>query len=83
MCGKVSLCGEVLDWSQEKHFVIEVLDWNSFVREISFLAELDHPHIIKLIEFFDEQDCMYLVLDLCEGPDLIDKINDVCSDHGY
>jgi len=43
--------------------------------EIAALLALDHPHIVRLVEYFDEDQYLYLVFELCEGPDLLDMIN--------
>lgn len=34
---------------------------------------MDHPNIIKLIEVYNSTDDIYIVEELCEGPDLIAK----------
>jgi len=46
----------------------------SFRNELAALLSLDHPHIVKLVEFFDEEKYLFLVFELCEGPDLFDRI---------
>jgi len=38
------------------------------------LRNLDHPHIIKLFESFEDQRNIYLVMELCEGGELFDRI---------
>lgn len=38
------------------------------------MRELDHPNIIKLFEFFEDDRYVYLVMELCEGGELFDKI---------
>jgi len=43
--------------------------------EIAALLALDHPHIVRLVEYFDEDQYLYLVFELCTGPDLLDRIN--------
>ena len=40
------------------------------------MRNLDHPHIIKLYETFEDRKNIYLVMELCEGGDLFDKIVD-------
>jgi calcium-dependent protein kinase len=43
--------------------------------EVAALLALDHPHIVKLVEYFDQEDeYLYLVFELCAGPDLFDYI---------
>lgn len=42
--------------------------------EVAILASLSHPHIVPLIDFFDEKDCYFLVMELMSGGDLFDRI---------
>lgn len=43
--------------------------------ELAALLQMDHPHIVKLVEFYDEEDTyLYLVFELCAGPDLWEYI---------
>lgn len=44
--------------------------------------ELDHPHIVKLVEYFDNDEEVILIFELCEGPDLFDRIVDVITNQG-
>jgi len=37
---------------------------------------MDHPHILKVYEYFEEEDCYHLVTELCEGGDMFDYITD-------
>lgn len=43
-------------------------------REIGVMRKLDHPHIIKYFETYDEQGFIYLVMELCQNGSLEDKI---------
>ncbi len=40
------------------------------------LAVLDHPNIIKVYEFFEDQFYLYIVMELCKGGELYDKIKE-------
>lgn len=42
--------------------------------ECAILASLSHPHIVPLIDFFDEKDCYFIVMELMSGGDLFDRI---------
>eukprot|EP01071_Lankesteria_metandrocarpae_P004306 Lankesteria_metandrocarpae@DN3475_c0_g1_i1.p1 len=43
-------------------------------REILIMKRLDHPNIIKLFEVFEDQKNLYLVLEICSGGELFDRI---------
>jgi calcium/calmodulin-dependent protein kinase I len=38
------------------------------------MSSLSHPHIVPLIDFFEEKDCYFLVMELMSGGDLFDRI---------
>lgn len=40
------------------------------------MKKLDHPNIIKLYETFEDKSYVYLVMELCSGGELFDKIVD-------
>jgi calcium-dependent protein kinase len=50
-----------------------------FRREIAIMKVLDHPGVIKLFETFEDHRNIYLVMELCEGGELLDKI--IASGH--
>lgn len=39
---------------------------------------LDHPSIVKLLTFFEDASCVYLVLELCEGGELYHHLRFAC-----
>ena len=42
--------------------------------EVSIMSSLSHPHVVPLIDFFEEKDCYFLVMELMSGGDLFDRI---------
>jgi calcium-dependent protein kinase len=46
----------------------------SFLREIQILKRLDHPNVLKLYEFLEDESSYYLITELCEGKELFDII---------
>ncbi|NXC41577.1 NEK1 kinase, partial [Penelope pileata] len=44
-------------------------------REVAVLANMKHPNIVLYRESFEENGCLYIVMDYCEGGDLYKKIN--------
>ena len=49
-------------------------DYDSLKREISIMIQLDHPNIIKLYEYYETPDFIYLIMELCTGGELFDTI---------
>lgn len=47
-----------------------------FKQEIAIMTMMDHPNIIKLHETFEDHRKMYLVMELCSGGELFDRIID-------
>ena len=50
--------------------------FDSIQEEINVLCQLDHPNIIKLFETYEDVRNIYLVMELCEGGELFDRIID-------
>jgi len=45
-----------------------------FQQEIALMKMMDHPNIIKLYETFEDRRVIYLVMELCTGGELFDRI---------
>ena len=43
-------------------------------REIQLLNQLDHPNIVKYYESYNSEDFYYLVMELCTGGELHQKL---------
>lgn len=46
------------------------------MREIQILKELDHPHILKLFEYFIDEKRVMMVTEYCSGGELFDLIEE-------
>ena len=49
-------------------------DYETLMSEIEILIKLDHPNIIKLYEIFENEKYIYLIMELCTGGELFNKI---------
>lgn len=49
-------------------------DLDAMRSEVKLLGELDHPNIIKLHGWYEEEATLYMALELCEGGELFDRI---------
>lgn len=45
------------------------------IRNIEVLKTLDHPNLLRLVDFFDEKKAYYLITDICQGGDLLEYIS--------
>ena len=41
---------------------------------MEILKKLDHPNILKIYEFYQDERSFYIVSELCSGGELFDKI---------
>lgn len=44
-------------------------------QEIKIMINLDHPNILRLIECFETTDQLFLVLELCKGGELLERLH--------
>ncbi|KAL4497962.1 hypothetical protein ABPG72_014819 [Tetrahymena utriculariae] len=51
-----------------------------FIQEIDILKTLDHPNILKIYEFYEDNRYLYIITELCNGRELFDVIveDDTC-----
>jgi len=54
-----------------------VLDYQAFKKKLEDLFDLNHPRLIKLVGFLEDDEEAHLVFELCTGPDLFDKMLEI------
>ena len=64
-----------LNNTKEEKGVIE----DKIFKEVELLAQLDHPHIMKIFEYFKDESSFYIAMELLEGGDLYDYITKIKS----
>ena len=47
-------------------------DKKRLFNEVEVLRRLDHPNILKVFEFFEDEKYFYIVIELCTGGELFD-----------
>jgi calcium/calmodulin-dependent protein kinase I len=50
--------------------------------EVALLSSVSHPHIVPLIDFFEEEDCYYLVKELETGGEILERVARMGSEYG-
>jgi len=46
----------------------------SFERERSIMARAEHPHLVKMYECFEDRDYLWIVMELCRGGEIYERI---------
>ena len=54
----------------------KIKNQSRFLNELTALKTLDHPHIIKLYEIFENKESIFLVQEYCSGGELFDQISE-------
>lgn len=49
----------------------------SVFMEVEILKTLDHPNVLKVFEYFEDNEDYYIVMEYCAGGDLFDKLESV------
>lgn len=79
-CATVYQCVKLATEQKHAAKVIKTTKGNKKVvhgkQEIDIMKALDHPNIVRLQEFFQDNEHLYLVLELCKGGELFDIIVD-------
>jgi len=57
-----------------KKITKEKTNKEQFRSEIRALISLDHPHIVKVLEYFEDETDYYVVMELCTGEDLFEWV---------
>ena len=77
--GKVSEC---IHRESRQKFAVKVLQkmhmdsvqQEKLINEMRILRELDHPNIVKIMEYFEDEEKFYIVTELCSGGEVFDEI---------
>lgn len=73
-------CKDTGKWRAVKSIARSAVPDPDLLREeISIMRLLDHPHIVRLSETFEDSCWVYLVMELCEGGELFQQITEAKS----
>ena len=51
-------------------------DIEALHNEVAILQKVDHPNIVKYYETYEDEKFIYLVMELCPGGELLEKLTD-------
>lgn len=46
------------------------------MKEVEILKELDHPNVVKIYEYFEDTQHIFIIMEYLEGGELFDKIKE-------
>ena len=72
-CEREEGTGKITVPSQGSRAVVELYR-KKFVKEAKNLAQMDHPHIVKVVDVFEENDTVYYVMQYLSGGSLTDYV---------
>ncbi|CAD8047903.1 unnamed protein product [Paramecium primaurelia] len=52
-------------------------EYQNIINEVNILKSLDHPNIIKIFDFFEINQKLYIITELCTGGELYDKLMEI------
>jgi len=59
-----------------------VRDINGLREEVEFMKRFDHPNIVKLYETFEDKSHLYLIMEFCEGGEVLEKLQSMGGQGG-
>eukprot|EP00535_Pseudo-nitzschia_heimii_P000376 CAMPEP_0197187798 /NCGR_PEP_ID=MMETSP1423-20130617/16585_1 /TAXON_ID=476441 /ORGANISM="Pseudo-nitzschia heimii, Strain UNC1101" /LENGTH=724 /DNA_ID=CAMNT_0042639461 /DNA_START=5 /DNA_END=2179 /DNA_ORIENTATION=+ len=77
--GSAGLVKKCYSESLDREFAVKIIERNwetdeQVLQEVSIMNNLDHEHILGVVDFFEEKDLYYIVMELMEGGDVFDRI---------
>ena len=72
-CEREEGTGKITVPSQGSRAVVELYR-KKFVKEAKNLAQMNHPHIVKVVDVFEENDTVYYVMQYLSGGSLADYV---------
>lgn len=60
---------------KKSEFPSEYLESGGLKQEIEIIKKLDHPNLVKVFEYFEDSDSVYITMEFCLGGELFSKIN--------
>lgn len=68
--GEVRVCKQIAKRSPG-------MDYKQILQEIHNMAMLDHPNVIKVYEYFEDEKFVTQIMEQCKGGELQDKVNEM------
>ena len=60
----------------KKSLLNEGNNFNEIRNEINILKEIDHPNVLEIYEFFEDEKKIYIIMEFCNEGDLFNKAED-------
>jgi serine/threonine protein kinase len=63
----------------QKEYAVKIIQRNpktdeAVLHEVMIMNHLDHPNLVKAVDFFEEEEYFYIVMEFMAGGDVFDRI---------
>merc|ERR1719410_2530614 len=72
--GRHRVTGKTVAIKSVNRMKLSPADDAAIFTEVALMSKLDHPHIVKVLDFFEENEWYLIVLEYLAGGDLFDRI---------
>lgn len=77
--GSFAVVKECIHREWQEKYAVKIIKRDSktdeaVLHEVAIMNQLDHAHIIKVVDFFEEKDYFYIIMELMPGGDVFDRI---------
>jgi len=64
---------------KKSEFPPEYLESGGLKQEIDILKKLDHPNLVKIFEYYEDEVSVYITMEICVGGELYQKIKGISN----
>jgi serine/threonine protein kinase len=77
--GSMAIVKECTHREYDKKFAVKIIKRDKIVdeavlQEVAIMNQLHHPNLVSVVDFFEEDDYYYIIMELMEGGDVFDRI---------
>jgi serine/threonine protein kinase len=77
--GSFAVVNECFHREWREKYAVKIIRRNgrsdeAVLHEVAIMNHLDHPHIVKVVDFYEDEEYYYIIMELMTGGDVFDRI---------
>ena len=77
--GSCAVVKECFHRERREKYAVKIIERDgksdeAVLHEVAIMNHLDHPHILKVVDFYEDEEFYYIVMELMTGGDVFDRI---------